>query len=220
MVDLRHRFVSQDGDDGDQRDDDERSPRAPLHSPSSNDSSWAFTALAFILQALVGAIHAGFIALASTPLFMSRLILPAATNVGEGPHAQRVANPAFIPYYANANPHHLGERWYAVYVGRRVGVFNEWVEVAEATSGISGNSQRRFGSRSDAIASFQAADAAGHVHVRNSPPPAPPEDTPDNGEDDPNAASSSQRKPFPDYRRDGDSKRFHKKEEPDDDAYC
>lgn len=39
--------------------------------------------------------------------------------------------------------------------------------------GVSGNSQRRFGSEADAWASFFAAQAAGHVHERARGVPVP-----------------------------------------------
>ncbi|TDL15289.1 hypothetical protein BD410DRAFT_809057 [Rickenella mellea] len=218
MVDLRHRAISQNDSSGDDGDGDEQSPYRPPVSSSGDDQPWLFTALVFILHALVGAIQAGFAALASTPLFLST----AFANTGQPARIQNVADPPAIPHYY-APPHHLGERWYAVYVGRRVGVFNEWADVAHSTSGISGNSQRRFGTRDDAIASFRAAHAAGHVRIQHFTPPAPY--VPPSTTNEENAAqgpgpSSSRSKHYPDCGVGPKFKPFHKKEEPDDDGRC
>ncbi|TDL13705.1 hypothetical protein BD410DRAFT_810323, partial [Rickenella mellea] len=116
------------------------------------------------------------------------------------------ANAYSIPvHYAIAR--NLGERWYVVYVGNRVGVFNDWGDVADATSGVSGNSQRRFGSQLEAIQAFQNAYDRGHVRLVPRLPPT-----------DQNAAAgpSSCRAPPGDP---SNMKPRPKKEEPDDDDY-
>ncbi|TDL14068.1 hypothetical protein BD410DRAFT_846377 [Rickenella mellea] len=129
-----------------------------------------------------------------TPINPTTLVPPAAaanTATHVPPPAVQCAAPPpnanlAVPHFANVPPpppppqhvvphfppHHVGERFYAVYVGREVGIFTEWSDVAAVTVGVSGNSQRRFGSYAEALESFWNADQQGRVRVVQ-PPPAP-----------------------------------------------
>ncbi|TDL14789.1 hypothetical protein BD410DRAFT_845723 [Rickenella mellea] len=164
MVDLSHTSVQQNDRNND--DDDERRnlpfPRRPDTADDTDTNAFLMMIFVF-LRTLLGIIQAGFAALAAAPQLVQRLA-PAAS-------APVPANPYPFPIFYAA-PHHLGERWYAVYVGTRVGVFNDWADVADATSGVSGNSQRRFGSRAEAVHSFRTALDRGHVRHMPSQPPA------------------------------------------------
>ncbi|TDL14308.1 hypothetical protein BD410DRAFT_809837 [Rickenella mellea] len=156
MVDLGHtHVVQQNGNRGD--DDDNNNNSSHLNTAVDTDGSSPLMVLLLFLRALLGILQAGFAALAAAPRLVQRLAPGSTTASGPADPFP----PPFPVYYAT--PRNLGERWYAVYVGNRVGVFNDWADVADATSGISGNSQRRFGSQFEAIQSFRAAHAHGHV---------------------------------------------------------
>ncbi|TDL14509.1 hypothetical protein BD410DRAFT_845969 [Rickenella mellea] len=203
MVALQYTSVQQNADRGDDERDDDRSPfPGPTNTDVINNNSSPLMLLLFFLRALVGIIQSGFAALAATP----RLVLrPAQTANAAGP-----GDPPPIPCYY-ATPRHLGERWYVVYVGRRVGVFNEWADVADSTSGVPGNSQRRFASQADAIASFRSAHARGYVrHVAAIPPPNPAIYNQDTGQGNTSSYIPPRDDPW-------DMKPRTKKEEPDDD---
>ncbi|TDL14294.1 hypothetical protein BD410DRAFT_809848 [Rickenella mellea] len=201
MVDLTYTSdVQQNGNRGDD-DDDEYSRRT--NTAVNTDSSSPLMVLLVLLRALLGILQAGFTALAAAPAFVQCLALPTGTASGS-PDAY-----PFPVYYATAR--NLGERWYAVYVGNRVGVFNDWADVADATSGVLGNSQRRFGSQLEAIQSFRAAHARGHVrYVPRLPPP------PANTDQNAAAGPSNYRGPPDDP---SNMKPRTKKEESDDDDY-
>ncbi|TDL14395.1 hypothetical protein BD410DRAFT_809766 [Rickenella mellea] len=95
---------------------------------------------------------------------------PSNTNLAVPHFANGPPPPPFPPHVVpHFPPHHLGERFYAVYVGREVGIFTEWSDVAAVTVGVSGNSQRRFGSYAEALQSFFNANQQGRVRVVHLP---------------------------------------------------
>ncbi|TDL14512.1 hypothetical protein BD410DRAFT_845972 [Rickenella mellea] len=202
MVGLRNRSVPQDGDHGDDGEGyEDNTPQAP---PPDESGSSAILGLIYVLRLLIFLVQTGFTALASAAALSRDVIFdnstaasPHAPHALQAPHEPQVVPP---PYYL-APPHHLGERWYAVYVGRTIGVFNEWSDVADATVGVSGNSQRRFGTRAEAIASFHSAVQRRVVRL-----------VPDNEPTEASGSSSSA-----DCGNPKDTKPFTKKEEPDDD---
>ncbi|TDL14822.1 hypothetical protein BD410DRAFT_845700 [Rickenella mellea] len=216
MVDLRNRLVPQDGDCGDDGDAYKASlPQAP---PDENGSS-VILVIIYVLRMLIFLVQTGFTALASAAVLSRDVIFDASATtsphappyapqapyafqapyVPQAPQAPQVPAVPPPPYYL-APPGQLGERWYAVYVGRTIGVFSEWSDVADATVGVRGNSQRRFGTRAEAITSFHAAVQRGIVRII-------PDDVPAEASGSNTAADCGDPK---------DTKPFAKKEEPDD----
>ncbi|TDL18309.1 hypothetical protein BD410DRAFT_842930 [Rickenella mellea] len=154
MVAFPHNSVPQSADRGDDGDDYWHPdapfpPPGPVNNSVEADSPTVLMLIVFFLRALLGIVQSGFVALAAAPRFILRPT-PSAGSIAGAPE-----NPPFPCHYAT--PRHLGERWYVIYVGSRVGVFNEWSDVAAATSGIPGNSHRRFGTQAEAEASFRNA---------------------------------------------------------------
>ncbi|KAH8111696.1 hypothetical protein DFH11DRAFT_1546296 [Phellopilus nigrolimitatus] len=65
-----------------------------------------------------------------------------------------------------------GTRWYCVFVGREVGIYNSWDEVVTHTTGVPGQSQRRYASQAEATRSFNLALASGRVRRIDTAVPA------------------------------------------------
>ncbi|KAH8103712.1 hypothetical protein DFH11DRAFT_1551696 [Phellopilus nigrolimitatus] len=65
-----------------------------------------------------------------------------------------------------------GTRWYCVFVGREVGIYNSWDEVVTHTTGVPGQSQRRYASQAEATQSFNLALASGRVRRIDTAVPA------------------------------------------------
>lgn len=121
MAVLRHNDVPQDGhDSGDGRDDDGRDCH-PQPEPVLADSiNWLLIALLYIARLLIQ--------LVQLPIAIARHVQASPLQLQPPPGA---AGPPAIPPgpghpFYRARPHHLGQRWYVVYVGSTVGVFNEW----------------------------------------------------------------------------------------------
>ncbi|TDL14828.1 hypothetical protein BD410DRAFT_845705 [Rickenella mellea] len=206
MVGLQHKYVQQSADRGDDDDNNWHPDRpCPLSGPASPtvdaDGPTVLMLILFFLRALIGIVQSGFVALAATPRLILRLTPTPGTSAP--------ANPYPFPLHY-ATPRHLGERWYVVYVGNRVGVFNEWSDVAAATSGVSGNSQRRFGTQAEAVASFDNALSRRSVRVVPAVQPNLTEDPAAN----PNQGNTGAH--FALFSDPPDLKPRMKKEEPDD----
>ncbi|TDL14377.1 hypothetical protein BD410DRAFT_846081 [Rickenella mellea] len=199
MVGLRNRTVPQDGDHGDDGDAyQDGPPQAPL---DDTDSS-AILAFIYILRLLIYLVQTGFTALVTAAALSRDVIFAESTTATASPEAPQ-APQDLPPQYYLAPPRHLGERWYAVYVGRTIGVFNEWSDVADATVGVSGNSQRRFSTRTEAIASFRAAVQRGNVREVYDDEP-PPEASGSNSSTD--CCDTKDTKPFPKKEDPGDGR--------------
>ena len=85
-----------------------------------------------------------------------------AAPANAAPAAPAIAAPA-AP--ANAAPVATSGPYYAVFRGRRVGVFQGWHRVSGLVTGVSGASYVRLGSREAAEAAFSDAEDEGNVAV-------------------------------------------------------
>ncbi|TDL13920.1 hypothetical protein BD410DRAFT_846517 [Rickenella mellea] len=170
-----------------EEDDERRNPGDPSRQVSTSqppiEDQWVIFLLIHIIRAAVYSIgylyHVGSNVIANIPTldaFASPGTAAAAANVAI---AANVAKEPVVPNFPIHMPDfdpdggpdaHLGRRWYAVFVGREVGVFSSWDEVLAATSGVSGQSQRRFNSFALARREFNFALARGNVrHVPDEP---------------------------------------------------
>ncbi|KAG6849502.1 hypothetical protein H0H93_007958 [Arthromyces matolae] len=61
---------------------------------------------------------------------------------------------------------HVHGQWYAVTVGRNVGVFCGWNNVGPLVNGVSGFCVQRYPTRQDAIDAFEEAEEAGLVQLK------------------------------------------------------
>ncbi|TBU36308.1 hypothetical protein BD309DRAFT_985031 [Dichomitus squalens] len=68
-------------------------------------------------------------------------------------------------HIAPADPAHIG-KWYVVTVGRKVGVFAEWVDVAPHVNGVNHAVYKKFPSCAEAVDVYEEAKGNGEVRVR------------------------------------------------------
>ncbi|RXW21097.1 hypothetical protein EST38_g4769 [Candolleomyces aberdarensis] len=59
------------------------------------------------------------------------------------------------------------DSWYAVTIGREVGVFQGWTNVQPLVSGVSGGAQKKYRTQQEAEQVFQQALDAGKVCIKN-----------------------------------------------------
>ncbi|KAF9471565.1 hypothetical protein BDN70DRAFT_901250 [Pholiota conissans] len=92
------------------------------------------------------------------------------------------ATPADVPHFPGAvltvppgvDVNDPTVRWYAVTVGRRVGVFPHWTSVGPYVIGVQGSTNMRYGSKAAADAAFYDAVRNDAVRIVNPMPPFPP----------------------------------------------
>ncbi|KAF9478058.1 hypothetical protein BDN70DRAFT_895991 [Pholiota conissans] len=92
------------------------------------------------------------------------------------------ATPADVPHFPGAvltvppgvDVNDPTVRWYAVTVGRRVGVFPHWTSVGPYVIGVQGSTNMRYGSKAAADAAFYDAVRNDAVRIVNPMPPLPP----------------------------------------------
>lgn len=67
-------------------------------------------------------------------------------------------------YIAPADLNHRG-KWYVVTVGRRIGIWPEWLDMVGYISEVPGSEHKSFKTRADADAHYRARRDAGVVRV-------------------------------------------------------
>ncbi|KAH8111808.1 hypothetical protein DFH11DRAFT_1546399 [Phellopilus nigrolimitatus] len=114
----------------------------------------------------------------------------ATTSAGSGGSVGLATAPAVSgnvggapPSGSKSGPHSgslgdcdMGVRWYVVFKGYEVGVFDDWSTVQGLTSGVPGGSQRRYGTRAEATRAYNEALVRGEVVRVERRPPSPTSD--------------------------------------------
>ncbi|KAJ7589298.1 hypothetical protein C8J56DRAFT_1048938 [Mycena floridula] len=91
-----------------------------------------------------------------------------AASVAASSSSQLLENPHFLTCPQCQHrfpPPPPRENWYAVTRGTQVGIFNDWNDAARHVVGVKGAVFKRYGTRTEAEAAFNAALAKGNVQV-------------------------------------------------------
>ncbi|TDL19766.1 hypothetical protein BD410DRAFT_841749 [Rickenella mellea] len=172
--------------DGHDEDDERRNSGNPSHRGSGTETppedQWLVLVILYMIRAMIHSIRymydVGSNIVANIPReFYLNALVPPAEQLGipapaNAANNANIAEEPYVPDFPVHMPHfdpgagpdtHLGRRWYVVFVGRQVGVFDSWDEVLAATAGVSGQSQRRFTSFAMARDAFNIALARRNV---------------------------------------------------------